>query len=96
MNSLKLEIRENYLFLNFFNMEKYFTVFDDKEMISALNLNFDNSFQNSKSSYNKRDIVMPNLTNYNNNNFGWFNNSDKYDYFYNSYIGLVIRGRNGE
>ena len=23
-------------------------------------------------------------------------NSDKYDYFYNSYKGLVIRGRNGE
>ena len=23
-------------------------------------------------------------------------NSDKYDYFYNSYKGLVIRGKNGE
>lgn len=41
-----------------------------------LNLNLNDSFQNSKNSYNKRDIVIPNLTNYNNNNnnLGWFNN----------------------
>ena len=42
-----------------------------------VNHNLDDSIQNSKNSYNKRDIVIPNLTNYNNNNnFGWFNNVD--------------------
>ena len=80
-------INPNLDFIEFEKFEKKIrhlnSTFKANKKIHSLKL--DNSFQNSKSSYNNKDLVIPNLTTNYNNHFDLVNNEDNEDIIENNF-----------